>query len=85
MQALNLDLAKAIYRNAVDTAASDSEGTDWWAEVRAELERVVSARTQAEAAQGIAWWHSDWEWHAVGDSAKAAAQRIRAAARAAAH
>lgn len=53
--------------------------------IHAEMILVLSARTSAEAAKVIAWWHSDWEWQAVGDSPKAAAQRIRAAARAAAH
>ena len=83
MQALTLDRAKAIYRQAVDAQASDAEGADWWAKVHAELGQVVTARTTAEAAKVIAWWHHDWSM--VGDTAKAAAQRIRAAARAASH
>jgi hypothetical protein len=79
MRALTLDRAKAIYRTAVDSTASDGEGADWWAEVHAELREVVAARTAAGAATVIAWWHHDWSM--VGDTAKAAAQRIRSAAR----
>ena len=85
MSALTLDSAKAIYRAAVDAQVSDAEGEAWWAAVHAELCHVLAARTPIEAAQVIAWWHSDWEWEAVGDTAQAAAQPIRAAARAAAH
>lgn len=83
MQALPLERAKAIYRTAVDPRALDTEGEDWWSSVHAELNQVIAARTAAEAAQVIAWWHYDWSM--VGDTPKAAAQRIRAAARAAAH
>ncbi len=82
MRTLTLDRAKAIYRKAVDAQASDAEGATWWAEIHAELSQVLAARTTSEAAQVIAWWHADWSM--VGDTAKAAAQRIRAAARAAA-
>ena len=83
MQALTLDRAKAIYRTAVDAQASDAEGADWWAKVHVEMGQVLAARTATEAAQVIAWWHHDWSM--VGDTAKDAAQRIRAAARAVAH
>lgn len=83
MQALTLEGAKTIYRAAVDGRASDAEGAEWWAAVHAELDQVLAARSTAEAARVIAWWHHDWTL--VGDSAKAAAQRIRAAARAVAH
>lgn len=83
MQDLTLDRAKAIYRAAVDAQASDGEGADWWAKVHAELSQVLAARTAGEAAKVIAWWHHDWSM--VGDTATAAAQRIRAAARAVAH
>lgn len=82
-KSLTLDCAKAIYRAAVDPKASDAEGDAWWGAVHVEMIQVLAARTLPEAAQIIAWWHYDWSM--VGDSAKAAAQRIRAAARAAAH
>lgn len=85
MAALTLARAKAIYRAAVDLHASNAEGEAWWSAIHAEMILVLAARTSAEAAKVIAWWHSDWEWQAVGDSPKSAAQRIRAAARAAAH
>lgn len=80
---MTLDRAKAIYRAAVDPKASDAEGDAWWGAVHVEMIQVLAARTLPEAAQIIAWWHYDWSM--VGDSAKAAAQRIRAADRAAAH
>lgn len=75
--------AKAIYRQAIDATARDSEGAAWWSAVRAEIGRVVAARSTADAAQVIAWWHHDWS--TVGDSPKAAAKRIRLAARAVPH
>lgn len=78
---LTLDRAKAIYREAIDPRASDGEDSAWWVSVHEDLVRVLDARTVAEAAAGLAWWHSDWEWQAVGDSPKAAAARIRSAAR----
>ena len=83
MQDLTLERTKAIYRAAVDAHASDAEGEAWWAAVQIELCQVLAARTASEAAQVIAWWHHDWSM--VGDTATAAAQRIRTAARAAAH
>lgn len=79
---MDMQLAKAIYRAAVDPLASDAEGDTWWEEVRTELCQVLDARSVTRAAAFIAWWHSDWEWQAVSDTPKAAAQRIRAAARA---
>ena len=79
---MDLPLAKAIYRAAVDARAADSEGDTWWEEVRAELCQVLDARSATQAAACIAWWHSDLEWQAIADTPKAAAQRIRAAARA---
>ncbi len=78
---MDVQLAKAIYRAAVDARATAAEGDAWWEEVRAELRRVVDARTVTQASGLIAWWHSYWEWRAVADTPKAAAQRIRAAAR----
>lgn len=83
MQELSVERTKSIYRAAVDARASDAEGDAWWAAVHTELRQVLEARTTAEAARFIAWWHSDWEWRAVGDTAKATARRIRSAARAA--
>ncbi|MDY0748993.1 hypothetical protein SNE35_31130 [Paucibacter sp. R3-3] len=83
MQILTLDRAKAIYRAAVDEKASDAEGEAWWTAVHAELSLVLTARSAGEAAHVISWWHHDWS--RVGDTAKAAAQRIRAAAQAEAH
>lgn len=83
MQDLTLERAKAIYRAAVDAQASDGECADWWTKVHAELSEVLAARTVGEAAKVIAWWHHDWSM--VGDAAKAAAQRIHAAARYAVH
>lgn len=78
-QILTLERAKSIYRAAVDSQASDANGIAWWAEVRDEIERVLASRSTTEAASVVAWWHHDWT--AVGDTAKAVVQRIRAAAR----
>ena len=75
-----LDTAKAIYRCAIDARASDSEGAAWWEAVVAEVAAVIRAENTAAAATTIAWWHHDWRQ--VGDTAKAAASRIRRAARA---
>ncbi len=74
-----LDTAKAIYRRAIDPRASDREGEAWWAAVAAEVNMVVSAKDAAAAAAVIAWWHHDWSQ--VADSPRAAAARIRRAAR----
>jgi hypothetical protein len=76
---VTLDTAKAIYRRAIDEKARDSEGLDWWAAVTAEVAAVIHADSLAAAAKVIDWWHHDWSQ--VGDSAKAAAKRIRHAAR----
>ncbi len=70
-------IVKAIYRQAIDPNASDGEGDAWWSEVGAELSDVIAARTLDEAAALIAWWHHDWS--SVGDTARAAAKRIRSA------
>lgn len=81
-----LDTVKVIYRRAIDPRASDGEGAAWWAAVAEEVIAVVRAEDAAAAAAAaaaasvIAWWHHDW--HEVGDSAKAAAARIRHASRA---
>lgn len=79
-QSLTIDRAKLIYRAAIDPLASDREGDSWWAEVHRELDQVLGAASTAEAAKIIAWWHHDWS--TVSDTAEAAAQRIRTAARA---
>ncbi|WP_244255687.1 hypothetical protein [Burkholderia vietnamiensis] len=76
---ITLDTAKAIYRRAIDSTASDREGVAWWSTVAAELVDVICAESVAAAAAVIAWWHHDWS--EVGDTPKAAAGRIRRAAR----
>ncbi|WP_439672867.1 hypothetical protein AEMCBJ_33265 (plasmid) [Cupriavidus necator] len=75
-----LDTVKVIYRRAIDPRASDGEGAAWWAAVAEEVIAVVRAEDTVAAASVIAWWHHDW--HAVGDSARAAAARIRRASHA---
>lgn len=76
---ITLDTAKAIYREAVDPCASDGEGAAWWDEVADEVRDVIAARSVNEATTVIAWWHHDWT--AVSDTPRAAAMRIRDAAR----
>ena len=83
MRNLTMDRAKCIYRAAIDGSVTDAVGEVWWNEVIAELSQVVRARTAAEAAKVIGWWHHYWSM--LGDTATAAARRIRAAARALAH
>lgn len=75
-----LDTVKAIYRRAIDAKATDGEGAAWWAAVASEVVAVIRAEDTAVAATVISWWHHDWSQ--VGDTAKAAASRIRRAARA---
>ncbi|MFG0678827.1 hypothetical protein [Delftia sp. WSY_7] len=77
MAELILDEAKRVYRAAIDASASDAEGDEWWINVASEVRRVCAATPVEAAAAMIEWWHHDWS--AVGDSAKAAAQRIRQA------
>ena len=77
---ISLDVAKAIYRHAIDSRASDGEGAAWWDEVVDEIRDVVAARSVSEVATVIEWWHNDWS--AVSDSPRDAAKRIREAARA---
>lgn len=79
MAELTLDKAKQVYRTAIDATASDAEGADWWIEVVSEMRQVCAATSVKAAAELIEWWHHHWS--AVGDSAKAAAQRIRLAAK----
>ncbi|WP_124076990.1 hypothetical protein [Burkholderia gladioli] len=74
-----LDTAKAIYRQAIDPLASETEGPAWWNEVADEVRDVVTARSMSEAAAVIAWWHHDWSL--VSDTPRGAAKRIRGAAR----
>ncbi|AVA38079.1 hypothetical protein ACUXAV_004939 [Cupriavidus metallidurans] len=74
-----LEVGKAIYRTAIDRKAHDAEGVAWWAGVVAEVAAVIRADNVSAAAQVILWWHADWT--EVGDTARAAASRIRRAAR----
>lgn len=55
--------------------AGDGEGDAWWSEVGAEVSDVLAAGSLDEAAAIIAWWHHDWS--SMGDTARAAAKRIR--------
>lgn len=77
MAEMTQDEAKRVYRTAIDATASDAEGADWWIEVTNEVRKVCAAKSVTAAAAVIEWWHHDWS--AIGDSAKAAAQRIRQA------
>jgi len=74
MGQLTLENAKAIYRAAIDVRAQDGEGDNWWEAVRVEVGQVLSARTVADAAEVIPWWHHDWT--SVGDTPRDAAKRI---------
>lgn len=76
---ITLAVAKAIYRKAIDTRASDTEGPVWWRHVADEMHDVIAARTLADAEALIEWWHHDWT--EVSDTPRAAAKRIREAAR----
>ncbi|KKB61160.1 hypothetical protein WM40_24825 [Robbsia andropogonis] len=76
---ITLHAAKDIYRQAIDPHASDVEGSAWWDEVAGEMRGVIDARTLADAAELIAWWHDDWT--GISDTPRAAAKRIREAAR----
>jgi len=80
MTTLSIDQAKAIYRAAIDSRVSDGEGDAWWRDVHEEVALVLAARTISEAAAVINWWHNDWTM--VNDTARAAAKRLREAARA---
>lgn len=79
---LALDRVKEIYRHAIDPNASATEGVDWWTAVSTEANAVIRARSAKAAASIIDWWHPEWEWEQLGDDARAAATRIRNAARA---
>lgn len=78
--ALTLEQVKEIYRDAVDPKARDGEGLDWWTSVAADVSAVVRAPSIRNAADRLSWWHSEWEWEQIGDSAPAAAKRIRCSA-----
>lgn len=75
-----LDAAKTIYRAAIDPRALDGEGDAWWSPVADELAEVIAAPTAGQAAEVVAWWDRDWT--SVNDTPRAAAARIRRAARA---
>lgn len=77
---ITIDTAKAVYRKAIDPRASDGEGAAWWDEVADEVRDVIAARSLADAAAVIEWWHHDWT--EVSDTSRDAARRIREAARA---
>lgn len=77
---LSLDSAKKIYREAIDSRASDGEGKAWWDEVAHEVRDVIAARTLEDAAAVIEWWHHDWT--EAFDTPRNAARRIRERARA---
>lgn len=77
---ISLNTAKDIYRKAIDPRASNTEGAAWWDEVADEVRDVLAARTLDDAAALIEWWHHDWT--EVSDTPRAAAKRIREAARA---
>jgi hypothetical protein len=75
---LNVEQAMQIYQAAIDTSAGPGEGSAWWEEVKTELEAVIAAPTNSDAAHVIAWWHTVWK--DVGDTPTRAARRIRTAA-----
>lgn len=74
---LSLEQAKAVYRQAVDAGARDTEGEAWWTNVHREMQAVATAADLSEATAVISWWHHDWTM--VGDTARSAARRIRRA------
>lgn len=64
-----------IYQRAVDATIGAEQGTQWWAEVSAELDAVIAAPDSTAAADVIAWWHHDWSM--VGQTPKRVTSRIR--------
>ncbi|MDR5804916.1 hypothetical protein [Caballeronia sp. LZ001] len=48
--AITFEVAKAIYREAIDPRVGDGEGAAWWDAVASEMKDVVAARTLNEAA-----------------------------------
>ena len=77
---ITLEQVKEIYRDAIGPKACDGEGLDWWASVAVDVLAVVGAPSIWSAADRLAWWHSEWEWEMIGESASEAAQRIRQSA-----
>ncbi|HDR9882062.1 TPA: hypothetical protein QDE50_34195 [Burkholderia cenocepacia] len=77
--AISIDEANAIYRQAIESRASDGEGAAWWNEIADEVRDVVDARTISIAAELSAWWHHDWR--SVSDTPRGAATRNRDTAR----
>lgn len=72
---MRLSQAIEIYQRAIDPTKGVEQGSDWWAEVEAELSAVVAAPTTTAGSDVIAWWHNDWRQ--VGDTPTRAAGRIR--------
>lgn len=79
MSDLTFTQAKRVYRAAIDPAARDDAGLDWWDAVAREMRDVCAAANVKTAAAVIEWWHHDWS--TVDDTAMAAAKRIRKAAK----
>lgn len=80
MPELTVEQAKQVYRAAIDSAAREDEGVEWWAAVVDAVRKVCAAKSAKAASTVIAWWHHDWS--CINDTPRAAAQRIRAAAKA---
>ncbi len=80
MPEITLEQAQRIYREAIDsTATNNSNDAGWWADVLKEVREVCAAKSIEAAADVIQWWHNDWSM--VSDTAKGAAKRIRQAAK----
>jgi hypothetical protein len=77
---ITFDQVKKLYRETIDPQVSDNEGSDWWASVATDVAAVINARGDKNAARVIAWWHSEFEWEQIGDTAADAAKRLRSAA-----
>ena len=54
------DQAIQLYHAAVDLTTGEEQGTQWGANVGAELAAVVAAPDTKAAAVIIAWWRADW-------------------------
>ena len=78
---ITVDQVKTLYRESIDPYANDSEGADWWASVAADVAAVIKAPSDRNAARVISWWHSEWEWEQIGDTAADTAKRLRDTAR----
>ena len=57
MRNLSVDEAKAVNRLAINRSTANTEGMAWREEVRVQLVRVLAARTVAEDATVVGWWH----------------------------